>query len=166
MKLRGFLVQTNLLSGFFAGSTSVLGKIFLISCGHSKGSFGWAHIPSVWVSGLAIIVTIYSNLFNLNLTVSLYSQLIVMPTYECCIIFGTLLSGGLVMGEFNYYTKSQLFIIFCGCCLCVSGILYKLSMVEHSDIVDDKDEEKRQVEIELKKQKTIEIREKLLSKED
>lgn len=147
--LRGFLVETNLLSGFFAGSTSVLGKIFLISCAHSPGAFGWVHTASVWVSGLAIIATIYSNLYNLNLTVSLYSQLIVMPTYECCIIFGTLLSGGLVMGEFSYYTKGQLFVIMIGCCFCVSGILYKLSKVEHSDIVDEEEEAKKKEELEL-----------------
>ena len=80
-------------------------------------------------------------MYNLNLTVSLYSQLIVMPTYECCMIFGTMLSGGLVLGEFQYYTNLQLSIICAGCCVCVSGILYRLSMNELKDEDDDQKQE-------------------------
>jgi hypothetical protein len=61
----------------------------------------------------------------------------VMPTYECCVIFGTLVSGGIVMDEFSYYATSQLYFIFLGSTISISGIMYKVCKLEPED--DDGD---------------------------
>jgi hypothetical protein len=82
-----------------------MGKLFLLQVGFSTG-YSFLYSPMCWVTGLSVIFTVFMNLSNLNFTISLYSQLLVMPTYECCIIFGTLASGGIVMNEFSYYTNS------------------------------------------------------------
>jgi len=70
---RAFLLAQNLLSGVLVGLTSCMGKIFLLSCAHTKGVWGWAFTPCVWASGLSVTFTIFANLYNLNLTVSMYS---------------------------------------------------------------------------------------------
>ena len=100
--VRLYLVLVNLLSGCFGGMTSTMGKMFLQVCSFEHG---WSVVynPMAWVTGLSVVFTVFSNLANLNATLRLYSQLMVMPTYECCIILGTLLSGGIVMNEFSYY---------------------------------------------------------------
>ena len=59
-----------------------------------------------------------------------------MPTYECCLIFGLLTAGGLVMGEFAYYTYTQLTFICLGSSISVLGIMYKLCMLENSDMLE------------------------------
>ena len=66
-----------------------------------------------------------------------------MPTYECCIIFGNLISGGLIMNEFDQYTYKQLSFIALGCSICCLGIMYKVCTLESSDkqrVDDDNDE--------------------------
>lgn len=65
-----------------------------------------------------------------------------MPTYECCIIFGLLAAGGLVMGEFQYYSNQQLLFICLGSAISVCGIMYKLSMLENSDLEEKVEENK------------------------
>ena len=45
------------------------------------------------------------------------------------------------MGEFQFYTNLQLSIICAGCCVCVSGILYRLSMNELKDEEDPEPKE-------------------------
>jgi len=60
-----------------------------------------------------------------------------MPTYECCIILGTLTSGGLVMGEFQYYTTKELSLITLGSCIAVCGIMYKICMLENTDLINE-----------------------------
>jgi hypothetical protein len=56
-----------------------------------------------------------------------------MPTYECCVIFGTLISGGIVMNEFEYYNNYQLLLIGCGSCTAILGIMFKICMLETED---------------------------------
>jgi hypothetical protein len=46
------------------------------------------------------------------------------------VIVGNLLSGGIVMNEFDFYSKDQLMMLFCGTFICVIGIFYKVSMIE------------------------------------
>lgn len=91
-----------------------------------------------WITGIAVNFTVWSNLYNLNLTISLYSQLVTMPTYEASVMFGTFMSGGIVMNEFVYYKTYQLLFIAIGLCISVVGILYKVCMLENADIEDVK----------------------------
>lgn len=41
------------------------------------------------------------------------------------------------MGEFDYYTNRQLAFICSGSCISVCGIMYKLCMLENSDLVKE-----------------------------
>ena len=134
--LRSFLLLTNILSGMFCGMTCCMGKICLIAFARSPG-YTFLYDRAFLITFLSCNITVYSNLYNLNCTIRLYSQLITMPTYECCIIFGLLVAGGLVMGEFDYYTNRQLAFICLGSCISVCGIMYKLCMLENSDLVKE-----------------------------
>ena len=111
-----------------------MGKMFLQVISFEEG---WHFLinPMAWITGLSVVFTVFSNLANLNATLRLYSQLMVMPTYECCIILGTLLSGGIVMNEFSYYGTKQLLTIFCGTSIAFVGIMYKICMLEINDEV-------------------------------
>ena len=93
--------MANLMSGMFGGMTSTMGKMFILIATFKSG---FVHSFLAWGTGLSVIGMVVSNYYNLNLIVALYSQLIVLPTYECCIILGTLVSGGIVMQEFLFYT--------------------------------------------------------------
>ena len=138
--LRAFLILTNLLSGTLSGITCCIGKLLImvfVSPGVVADPLSLFKMKSAWLLALCVNISVWSNLFNLNLTVSLYSQLITMPTYECCILLGTFMSGGVVMGEFSYYTSRQLMIILLGLCTCMGGIMYKVCMLENADIEDD-----------------------------
>lgn len=82
--------------------------------------------PFVYIFwGIAAAASV-SNVYNLNVTMRIYSQLYVMPFYESCQIFCNLISGLALMGEYNRYTKLQLTYIFVGCLISISGILLKL----------------------------------------
>lgn len=101
--LRFYLILVNVLSGCFSGMTVVNAKMFLEITGKKDPQEFLS--DSMWYLTLVLMVSmVLCNLRNLNQTISLYSQLLVMPTYECCIICGTLLAGGIVMNEFSYYT--------------------------------------------------------------
>lgn len=76
--------------------------------------------------GLTLAFCIVSNLSNLNHSMSMFSQLHVLPIYESCCIFFNLISGGLILGEFALYTREQLCYIMFGCLLSISGILFKM----------------------------------------
>ena len=53
-----------------------------------------------------------------------------MPPYESSVIIGNLISGAIVMNEFDYYTGGQIWMIFLGTLICVFGIFYKVLRVE------------------------------------
>ena len=53
-----------------------------------------------------------------------------MPPYESSIIFGNLLAGGIIMGEFAAYSGFEIFFLFVGCVIAVFGILYKVSFID------------------------------------
>jgi hypothetical protein len=57
-----------------------------------------------------------------------------MPTYECSIILGTLVSGGIVMKEFYMYESKQLMFIFIGSCIAICGIMYRVCLLEEEDL--------------------------------
>lgn len=77
-----------------------------------------------------IILSIVSNITNLNLTMRNYSQLYVMPFYESCAILFNIISGLLLMGEYELYTRSQLTRVVIGCLISVIGIFLKLLSLE------------------------------------
>lgn len=80
-----------------------------------------------------ILLCIVVNVLNLNISMRYYSQLYVMPFHESCTIIFNLLSGLVLLGEFDLYTKKQLTLIFIGCAITISGILLKLLSLEVQD---------------------------------
>ena len=74
------------------------------------------------------------NFLNLTTTLQLYSQLYTMPPYESSVIFGNLLAGGFIMGEFAAYTGVEIFMLFIGCIIAVIGILYKVGFIDESEV--------------------------------
>lgn len=131
--LRFYLILVNVLSGCFSGFTVVNAKM-CIEITSKKAPQDLFTDPMWYLTFVLMATMIISNLANLNQTISLYSQLLVMPTYECCIICGTLMAGGIVMNEFTYYTSQQLCLIFMGSLIAICGILYKVCVLEAEDI--------------------------------
>ena len=87
---------------------------------------------------LSIMVTsLLTIVYNLNLTMQNYSQLYVMPFYESCAIIFNLISGLLLLNEYELYTASQLSKILFGCLISTSGILLKLTTREAFEAKDD-----------------------------
>ena len=99
--LRSFdlhLLSMCILSGLMVGLTASFGKIFLnITSFNSLDPVGWLFFA--FTSS-----TILLNFVNINLALGLYSQLLVMPIQESCIIFGVMTGGLFIMNEVQFYT--------------------------------------------------------------
>lgn len=133
INLRAYLLSVCLLSGCLSGMVTTMGKMWLVLV-TLKPISSLLSDPFFYLCGLSVFFCVWSSVVNLNATIRLYSQLLVMPTYECCIIIGTFVSGGLVMGEFSYYSMHQLSFIFIGSCIAISGIMYKVIALEVDDV--------------------------------
>lgn len=116
------------------GLAACMGKIMLNTIYLSHNIADIFSKLAFWVALCGFLGATICNFLNLNTTVSMFSQLTTMPTYQCSIIFGTLIGGGYMMSEFEYYTNNELAIIFIGSLICVTGILFKVCVVEKSDI--------------------------------
>lgn len=51
-------------------------------------------------------IGMFTNFYNLNITMSKYSQLYVMPFYESCSMFFNLITGIMLIGEGELYTTT------------------------------------------------------------
>lgn len=114
------LLSICILSGLMVGLTASFGKIFLnISSFNSLDPIGWLFF-------LITSSTILLNFVNINLAMGIYSQLLVMPIQESCIIFGVMTGGLFIMNEIQFYSLIQLLLILCGTMMCVAGICWKI----------------------------------------
>lgn len=103
--VRTFLILTSILNGSLVGILATTTKFLTESvkaCEHMADVFVNPFVYIFW--GIAVAASI-SNVYNLNVTMRIYSQLYVMPFYESCQIFCNLISGLALMGEYNRYTK-------------------------------------------------------------
>lgn len=131
--VRCFLMITSMLSGCLIGLLTSNTKLFTESIRMSESIAAVIVNPFVYLSGAMVIACLSSNFYNLNVTMSMYSQLYVLPFYESCSICFNLVSGLVLMGEFELYTALQLSCIFIGCLISVTGILLKLLVLEAYD---------------------------------
>lgn len=92
------LISICILSGLMVGLTASFGKIFL-----NITSFNPID-PVGWLFFAITSSTILLNFVNINLALGLYSQLLVMPIQESCIIFGVMTGGLFIMDEIQFYT--------------------------------------------------------------
>jgi len=109
-----------------------MGKNFLQVVSY-ESMWSWLTNPMALLCGLSVCFTLYCNLFLLNGTIGMYSQLQVLPIYECCIIIGTLISGGIINEELQLYEFQQLMFIGVGSCIIMMGIMMKICFLEVDD---------------------------------
>jgi hypothetical protein len=86
------------LTGGFAGLIVNTGKTLLMQLKHLRG--GALVEPSHYLFTVAILFCFACNFYYLNNNISRYSQLQVMPIHNSCVIFGTLITGGIIQNEF------------------------------------------------------------------
>jgi hypothetical protein len=98
--VRTFLIITSVLSGCLIGLLTSNSKLFTESIKMSHTIPAMIINPYIYFFGGMMIILMSSAFYNLNLTMSLYSQLFVLPFYESCSICFNLASGLLIMGEF------------------------------------------------------------------
>lgn len=131
--VRSFLLLTSILSGCIIGLLTSNTKMFTETVKMSSSYASTIINPFFYLFGGNMFICMTANFYNLNITMSLYSQLYVLPFYESCSICFNLVSGLMLMGERDLYSKQQLSCIFIGCLISVSGILLKLQTLEAYD---------------------------------
>lgn len=131
--VRCFLLLTSVLNGTLVGILTSSTKLLTETIKNCESTSAIFVNPLVYIFWSVMVVAMVSNVYNLNVTMRNYSQLYVMPFYESCSIFCNLISGLVLMGEFDLYTGKKLFLIFVGCSISISGILLKLLTLEAYD---------------------------------
>lgn len=128
--VRMFLILQSLVCGTFIGVLSCNTKLMIETVKNSNSALELFLNPFFYLFWSLICFALFTNVYNLNVSMRMYSQLYVLPIYESCGIFGNLISGGVIMDEFTYYRGDQLAKIFFGCLISILGILMKLSVLE------------------------------------
>lgn len=103
--LRLLLLMSSALSGLFGGLAATFAKMLINVLSYYPPPEA-LFVPSVYLFSFLMLASVLSNLYNLNFAIGLYRQLLVLPPFESSVIFGNLLSGGIIMGEFYNYTFS------------------------------------------------------------
>lgn len=125
--VRAFLLLISIMNGSFAGLMTSSTKLSSETINSNGSSYAILFFVSLIVLSQIVI------LCNLNLTMRNYSQLYVTPFYECCAIFFNLISGLVLIGEYELYTSGQLIRILLGCIVSIGGIVLKLQTLEAFD---------------------------------
>ena len=105
MHARSFLMLTSVLSGCIIGLLTSNSKLFTESIKMCDSIADMIINPYIYFFGGMMMLTMAANFYNLNITMSMYSQLYVLPFYESCSICFNLLSGLAIMGEFELYLR-------------------------------------------------------------
>ena len=125
-----FLLITSLFSGCFVSIFLSHGKLVQEFMKNSDGIGEALKNPLFYILQINTFLGMFINFYNLNITMSKYSQLYVMPFYESCSMFFNLITGIMLIGEGELYTNSQLTKIFIGNIVCITGIFLKMSTLE------------------------------------
>lgn len=96
---------TSVLSGAFVGLLAANTKLLTDTIKSSPSIEAAMLNPLFYLFSLNVTICLLSNFYNLNVTMSLYSQLYVLPFYESCVICFNLISGLILMGEYEVYTR-------------------------------------------------------------
>lgn len=126
-------MASNLLSGSLSGMTAVFSKMVLIIFAMTHG-VDCLTMPAFYIGMSTVAFCMIFTVYNMNLNLAYYSQLVVVPLYQCCTIIGTICGGCFIMGEFKYYSDTELRIIAIGNSISIFGIIYKVCMLESKDI--------------------------------
>ena len=94
------LILSALLSGLFGGLTATFAKMTIDVYSLLTLRDGFDN-PLSHIFVVSMSISVLSNLANLNFTIGLYRQLMVIPPFESCLIFSNLLCGSIIMKEFR-----------------------------------------------------------------
>lgn len=128
-----FLLLTSLFSGCFVSIFLSHGKLVQEFMKNSDDLGSALSNPLFYILAVNTFLGMFINFYNLNITMSMYSQLYVMPFYESCSMFFNLITGIMLIGEGELYTNTQLISIFIGNIVCITGIFLKMSVLEAYD---------------------------------
>ena len=66
------------------------------------------------------------NLVFLNKLFAIFGTLKSIPPYQSTLIIGGLLTGGVMLNEFENYSYSSLLLIAIGTCVCILGLYLRM----------------------------------------
>ena len=125
-------MASSLLSGGCSGLGNVFGKL-LLNLVSTTGADITSN-SSFWICAPATIFVMGFTVYNQNINLSYFSQLLVVPVFLCCLILGTLCGGIFVMGEYKFYTTQEMYLIALGNSISIIGIIYKVSKLETNEL--------------------------------
>ena len=116
-------------------------KILMQTLGKYEGKMMY-HDWITYAAMLLFVMLYVTDIMVMNLSVSLYSQLYVIPLQETLIIVFNLLSGGLILGEFRSYSSQEFAFVLAGCCLTVFGLMVKTYFddFDEDSVTEDQDD--------------------------
>ena len=80
---------------------------------------------------IAALVSVFIHLCLLNAGLKYYEALQMVPIMQSSLIIYNILTGGIVLNEFAYFTRLSAICFTCGSLLCVIGILILLLKPSH-----------------------------------
>lgn len=113
-------VLTGLYSGISAVATKYLVEVLRETSDTSEKALGL--VTSIILLALSLIF----NMTTMNHILSLYPSLKAVPASQSMIIIGTILSGGILLDEFDGYSVKSLFIFCLGAFICCVGLYLKI----------------------------------------
>jgi hypothetical protein len=79
-----------------------------------------------------VCVTGVLNVTFLNKLFAIFGTLKSIPPYQSTSIIGGLVTGGVMLNEFENYSYSSLLLIAVGTCVCVLGLYFRMYRVTES----------------------------------
>lgn len=73
-----------------------------------------------------ILLTAIANLITISELFHYFGTIKVVPAYQSVMIATGLLSGGIILNEFETYTNESLMLILLGTSICVMGLYFRL----------------------------------------
>ena len=123
--VRTFLCLTSALNGIFVASLNVSLKL-TFHCIKNNHTTETLTNPLFYVFCSLIVLSVFANIYNLNLTMQTYSQLYVVPFLESCSMICNLTSGLFLIGEYHVFSYHKIMLIFVGCLISICGMSLKL----------------------------------------
>lgn len=121
------LVIYAILSGLYSGLSTTITKLLIeVLNGLGTTREGYDPVPLIAVLSILIIWSTLYNVIKLNQAIAIYSQLKVVPAYQSFVIVGNLLTGGVILNEFQEFSFESLLYIALGTFTCIIGIYVKI----------------------------------------
>lgn len=128
--LKMVLKRTLLILLANAGVQSSIAVVFMKMFGELIQSGDYKNYVFMFILlFVALGVASLSNVHSMNLAMKYFDQMQVIPIFMSCIMINWILSGMLILQEFEFYTWAQLVSMLVGFALCCVGIKILMSKV-------------------------------------